>query len=238
VVCPKPPPYSEPNKLGPLFEKPVPEIKPNEAQEVAVKVLDEKSEKPIADADIVKTAIDKRNKDVEFINMNSFQKQFGTVDSWFKELFGPSSLFFDDKQSDNLEAFMILGDKKRLKIPFGHRRLKFGMKKLMKAKKTITLDEYYALPKHLHTAISSVLQGAKISDGRERVVVCFDVLSLGKKSEDQHLLVFFAANGPSLEPLHFKDCVGRKFEVPYHSVLTWEVSMTYSIITRYSSSNC
>jgi hypothetical protein len=165
-------------------------------------------------------------KEIENISMSAFQSKFGGIQSWFKELFGPRSLFFDDKESDTLEAFMILGNKKQLKVPFGHRRLKFGLKKLMKTKKTTTLDDYYALPKHLHVAISNVLKGAKIKDSRERVCICFEVLSMGDKPMDQHLLAFFAASGPPVAPIHFKDAVGRKFLVPYHLVETWEVRTT------------
>ena len=162
--------------------------------------------------------------------MPTFKQRFGKVDSWFKELFGPSSLFFDDKESDSIEAFLILGNNTRLKVPFGHRRLKFGMKRVMKAKKTSTLDDYYALPKHLHGAIQNSLKGAKVIDSRERVVVCFDVLKLGEKHEDQHLLAFFNINGAPVEPIHFKDAVGRKFAVPYFLIQTWEVSISCQIL--------
>lgn len=240
----KPPPYSESSSANKDItpaekDKPVDppadksdQLSPPPPPPPPTTEMKEKKDKSNEDIEVVIDAnhplAKSKTEDVEFITMSTFKQKFGKVDSWFKELFGPGSLFFDDKESDSIEAFLILGNNTRLKIPFGHRRLKFGMKRVMKAKKTSTLDDYAALPKHLHAAIQNSLKGAKMTDSRERVVVCFDVLKLGEKHEDQHLLAFFAMNGAPLEPVHFKDAVGRKFLVPYHLVQTWPVSLPAS----------
>lgn len=227
----KPPPYTESSaasKVTPIVEK----LKPIETlpppppppPPPVIVITKEKSDEKPKDVEVVLDAVIKdKSKDVDIITMSTFKQRFGKVDSWFKELFGPSSLFFDDKESDSLEAFLVLGNKGRLRVPFGHRRLKFGLKKMMKVKKNSTLDEYYALPKHLHEAIHHVLHGARIKDSRNRVVVCFDVLKLGEKHEDQHLLVFMSSSGPPLEHVQFKDAVGRKFSVPFYLIQAWEV---------------
>lgn len=227
----KPPPYTESSaadKVVPIIEKakPTGSIPPPPPPSDPM-VTKEKIDGASKDVEVVLDAvIQDKAKDVEIITMSAFKQQFGKVDSWFKELFGPSSLFFDDKESDSLEAFMILGNKGRLRVPFGHRRLKFGLKKMMKVKKTSTLDDYAALPKHLHEAIHHVLHGARVKDSRDRLVICFDVLKLGEKQEDQHLLVFMSRTGPPLEHVQFKDAVGRRFSVPYFLIISWDVCST------------
>jgi hypothetical protein len=230
IVSIHPPPYMN----GPLSrddgrdEKAVIDVPNAEAAPSNVK-SNKSSKHPKKEGDdIAPDLIKALVKKPEIITMSTFQKQFGKVDSWVKEFFGPSSLFFDDKSSTDLEAYMVLGDKQRLKVPFGGRRLRFGMKKLMKAKKESTMDDFAALPKHLHIAICNAMQAAKIADSRERVLICFDVLQLGEKLEDQHILVFLSATGAPLEPVHFKCAVGRKFDIPYFMATCWDVSISRS----------
>jgi len=160
----------------------------------------------------------------DVLSPSALQKQFGKVSSWVKELFGPSSLFFDDKAHPDLDAYIVLGDKKVLKVPFGGRRLKFGMRKVLRVKKETTMDDFSTLPQTLHVAISNAIQAAQIVDSRKRTLICFDVLKVGQELENQHVLLFLSSNGAPLAPVQFKDAVGRSFAIPYFMATTWEVS--------------
>ena len=217
VNAPPPPPPAPPAQPVPFAsdEKKV-EEKKNSAGEI---IIDSKH--PLAKGSSVEAPT---------ITMETFQGNSGGLQGWFKGVFGSSSSkYLNDSQSSDLEAYMILGDKRQMKVPFGDRRLRYGLKQLMKKKKSSTLDDYYKLPKHIHKAMGEAMRGASVKDARERVCLCFDVLSLGDKPKEEHLLVFFLASGKPVEPIHFKDAVGRKYLVPFHLVQSWEVSFQHHL---------
>lgn len=206
-VPPPPPPPMAPKVEEPKPEEPKGEEKPSAEPT-------EESQKD----DAAKSAED------EAIDLPASTGTFSFLPSWLKNLFGKNDKrFTHDWESPTLECFIVSEEFKLLKLPFGHQRLTYGLRRTQR-KIGLTWDQYMTLDSPHKKEISKAINKAKALDSRQRTCIA---IGAQKKSEDDFVVLFMAL-GPKVEPIKFKDAVGRKFTFPYESCKTWAVSSIQS----------
>jgi len=151
----------------------------------------------------------------------SFKNNPVVSPGWFSGIFGQSTKLSNDWESQTLEAYIIPENSSALlKVPFGHLGLAQGLKKMKK--QCVPWDQYTSLGSKHHKRINQAVLEAKRLDSRERT--CISV-SLNKDFGAERIMLFFLVGAP-VEPIHFKDAVGRKFSFPYEQARTWPVSIS------------
>lgn len=156
----------------------------------------------------------------EAIDLPSSSGTFNFLPTWLKDLFGKSDKkFIHDWESPTLECFIVSKEFRLLKLPFGHQRLTYGLKRTQR-KIGLTWDQYMALDSPHKKEISKAISKARALDSRQRTCVA---IGAQKKSEDDFVVLFMTL-GPKVEPIKFKDAVGRQYNVPFENCKTWEVS--------------
>lgn len=163
-----------------------------------------------------KAEADKPAEEIEGISLTTTSSTFSLLPRWLKNLFGKrEEQFADDWESPTLECFIVSNEFKLLKLPFGHQRLTYGLKRTQR-KVGLTWDQYMASPNKKE--ISKAINKAKLIDSRKRTCVAIGA----QKKADLDFIVLFMSLGPKVDPVHFKDAVGRIFTFPYESCRTWE----------------
>jgi hypothetical protein len=188
---------------------------------------------------VVKSVEDKKEKDkkedgdvatvesnLDIISLPLWEQKSGILPAWFKNMFRKRDKFLHDWESPILEAFIIgKNQEKPQKLPFGHQRLTFCLKQVIKKDIYLSWDEYLALDSQHHKAIEQIVTHATELDSRERTF-----LALTKKSgpEGDRLLVFFSLNGLGAAA-RMMGSMGQKRSFPFGRDRTWEVSFTMII---------
>jgi hypothetical protein len=174
-----------------------------------------KDSKPKGERDGAEPASDKPAANS---SLPGYESKHSMFPSWFKGLFGQTSKLSNDWESQTLEAYMIPENSQTLlKVPFGHQSLAQGLKKMKK--QCLPWDQYTALGSQHHKRINQAVLEAKRLDSRERTCVA---IGLNKEFGSERIMLFFLV-GATVEPIHFKDAVGRKFSFPYEQSRTWPV---------------
>lgn len=209
------------------LKKPEPQviIRPPIEPEIVVPIIEESNDKKAPAAET--TGADKKDNIVgptpeehEAIELPSSTGTFNFLPSWLKDLFGKSDKkFTHDWESPSLECFIVSKEFRLLKLPFGHQRLTYGLKRTQK-KIGLTWDQYMALESPHKKEISKAITKARALDSRQRTCVA---IGAQKKSEDDFVVIFMSI-GPKVEPIKFKDAVGRMFTIPYENCKTFEAS--------------
>lgn len=144
---------------------------------------------------------------------------------WKQRLFGTDDKFKSDWPSSNLEAYIRHNPSfgKPTKVPFGHKRLHYGLNKVIKdgKKEKSTWNSYVEVDQVTRLAIDEIVEEANRHQSRERVCVAFQ--EYNKESDDPFLLVFLSLRKEP-KPISFKDAVGRTYSLPFETCRKWEVS--------------
>lgn len=145
---------------------------------------------------------------------------------WKQRIFGSDDKFKTDWPSTNLEAYIrhIHSFGKSTKIPFGHKRLQYGLSKVIKEgqKGTSTWSQYIELGQVTRLAVDEVVGEANRNQSRERICVAFH--QYDNDSADPFILVFLSLRKEP-QPISFKDAVGRTYTLPFEACRTWDVSL-------------
>ena len=172
------------------------------------------------------------DKEVEILSLPVYESRFGMLPSWLTDLFGRRNKFFRDWESQTLEAFFVhKSSPVLLKLPFGHQRLTFGLKRLMKKNKGLSWDQYISLDPQHHQQLNRAVINAKQLDSRGRTFLAIEVHKKKPCLDAERMLVFFSLGAP-VEPVHLTDCVGRKFCFPFERCRTWKVSFQNPLAIR------
>ncbi len=157
------------------------------------------------------------------------ERKSSLFSSWLKRLFGNRDKFLHDWESKVLDAFVVHQNSPTpVKLPFGHQRLTFGLKQVMKKDNYLSWDQYLLLEPQHHRAIDQIIADAKQLDSRPRTFLAL----VREQSQDQdgdRLLVFFSLGVPG-EAALLADSMGRKLGFPFGRNRTGEVSFS---IHRY-----
>lgn len=144
---------------------------------------------------------------------------------WKQRLFGTDDKFKTDWPSTNLEAYIRHNPSfgKSTKVPFGHKRLHYGLNKVIKdgKKEKSTWNSYVDVDQVTRLAIDEIVEEANRNQSRERVCVAFQ--EYNKESDDPFLLVFLSLRKEP-KPISFKDAVGRTYSLPFETCRKWDVS--------------
>jgi hypothetical protein len=164
------------------------------------------------------------NRKVGILPLPVHERSFGILPSWLRELFGHRDKFLHDWESQELEAFVIHENPPTLfKLPFGHQRLTFGLKRMMKKNKCLSWDQYLSLDSQHHRDIHLVIFSAKQIDARDRTFLAVDIHGKKQGAGAEGMLVFFSL-GAAVKPVHLTDCIRRKFSLPFEHCRTWTVN--------------
>lgn len=161
------------------------------------------------------------DKKPEFLSLPIYEQNSGLTPSWLKRLFGNRDKFLHDWESQVLEAFIVHKDPQPLvKLPFGHKRLTYGLKQVIKKGDFLSWEQYLALGAQHHRAIDRIVAEAQQVDSRQRTF-----LALTKKTgpDGDRLIVFFSLNGLG-EAAQLMDSMDRKLGFSFGRDRTWEVS--------------
>ena len=155
-----------------------------------------------------------------------------SLSPWLKDLFGSRDNFLHDSESETLEAFMYSKTPRKLfwQLPFGHQRLKFGLKQLTKKnkKKSLCWTQYMSLDAQSLENLDNAIRDTKhLLDSRQRTCLAFDILEKKPGMDDERILIFFSLGAP-VKPVLLTDCVGRKFSFPFERCRKWEVGFSKS----------
>ncbi|KAK2597887.1 hypothetical protein N8I77_012642 [Diaporthe amygdali] len=153
---------------------------------------------------------------------------------WKQRIFGSDDKFKTDWPSTNLEAYIrhIHSFGKSTKIPFGHKRLQYGLSKVIKEgeKGTSTWSQYIELGQVTRLAVDEVVGEANRNQSRERICVAFH--QYDKDSADPFILVFLSLRKEP-QPISFKDAVGRTYTLPFEACRTWD-AMKCTILEAFN----
>lgn len=148
---------------------------------------------------------------------------------WKQRIFGTDDKFKTDWPSTNLEAYIRLNPSfaKPTKVPFGHKRLHYGLNKVIKdqQKGSSTWNRYVELGEVARLVIDDVVEEANRNQSRERVCVAFEEYK--KESLEPFTLVFLSVRKEP-QPISFKDAVGRNYTLPFEACRKWEVSIPFA----------
>jgi hypothetical protein len=159
------------------------------------------------------------DKKTEILPLPVYESRFGALPSCLRELFGHRDKFLHDCESQTLEAFLVHGDPETmLKLPFGHQRLTFGLKRMLKKNKGLSWDQYLSLDSQHQRVINRTVISAKQMDSRCRTCLAIDIYK-EPGLDAERMLVFFSLGAP-VEPVRLTDCVGRKFSFPFEQCRT------------------
>lgn len=146
---------------------------------------------------------------------------------WKQKIFGTDDKFKTDWPSTKLEAYIrhTRNHWKPNKIPFGHKRLTYGLNKVIKdgPKGASTWSRYIELDQHTRLAVDDIVKEANQHQSRERI--CVALQQYNPESDDPFILVFLSVRKEP-KPISFKDAVGRTYALPFETCRTWEVSQT------------
>lgn len=144
---------------------------------------------------------------------------------WKQRIFGSDDNFKTDWPSTNLEAYIshVHSFGKPTKVPFGHKRLRYGLNKVIKdgQKDKSTWNNYVELAQFTRLTIDEIVEEANRHQSRERVCVAFQ--EYNKESDDPMILVFLSLRKEP-KPISLKDAVGRTYTLPFETCRKWEVS--------------
>lgn len=160
-----------------------------------------------------------------------------TMSEWTHHIFGKDDEFKKDWESTELEAYVAFDTVQTVpvKVPFGHRRLKYGLKKVMDGKNnqagTTTFDRYIDHGVRMQLTVDNVVREANLMKRRERVCLAFQEYKKAEPGRVPFVIVFFSIQREKA-PVVFTDCMGRKFTIPYQFCKTWDVSTLLDQINR------
>ncbi|KAK4448964.1 hypothetical protein QBC34DRAFT_101207 [Podospora aff. communis PSN243] len=143
------------------------------------------------------------------------------LSSWATSIFGSADKFLTDTQSDDLEAYMAeegTADAP-IKIPFGHQRLTFGLKRTLKAKRGSTWYEYVQMTPTQRHIVDQVMKYAKTQSRHVRTCLGLQQFKAGGKRP--YYLIYLSLSEPP-PPIYFTDCIGRNFKIPFEHCKTWD----------------
>lgn len=156
-----------------------------------------------------------------------------TMADWTHRIFGKADEFSKDWESQELEAWVTRCPgtwpstyAKPMKVPFGHRRLQYGLKKVKasgKGKlKLATFARYIDNGPRIQAMVDDVVQVANRLQRRERICLAFDVFKSVDDDGDQFMMVFFSIRKEKT-PVSLTDGIGRKLNLPFEMCKNWEV---------------
>jgi len=139
-------------------------------------------------------------------------------------IFGATDKYLSDTPSEDLEAYIISSDSPSTptKLPFGHRRLTFGLKRTLKAKRGSTWYRYVTnstpTQRHLIDQVTKYAQGQS-----NHMRTCVSIQEFKPDGKLPYYLVFYSLCEPP-PPLYFTDCIDRHYRLPFEQYKIWEVS--------------
>lgn len=159
---------------------------------------------------------------------------------WKQRIFGTDDKFKTDWPSTNLEAYIRHNASfgKPTKVPFGHKRLHYGLNKIIKdaPREKSTWNCYVGAAQVTRLAIDEVVDEANRHQSRERVCVAFQEYKYSKVEDDSDsfILVFLSLRKEP-QPISFKDAVGRTYTLPFETCRKWDVSATFLLLYHLGS---
>lgn len=146
---------------------------------------------------------------------------------WKQRLFGTDDKFKTDWPSTKIEAYLRNHQDfgKPRKVPFGHKRLQYGLNKVIKdgQKEKSNWNRYVELGHLDRLIVDEIVEEANRDQSRQRVMVAFQEYNKDAPPNDSFILVFFSIRKEP-KPISFKDAVGRTFTLPFETCRKWEVS--------------
>jgi hypothetical protein len=148
---------------------------------------------------------------------------------WKQRIFGTDDKFKTDWPSKSLEAWIYqdsFGANVNSKIPFGHKRLQYGLNQVIKAGQNgkSTWNRYLELSRLRRMALDQLLDEANDQQTRERVCIAFH--ECDNEQGNSFMLVFMSIRKEP-KPISFKDAVGRRYTLPFEICRKWDVSVHF-----------
>lgn len=158
------------------------------------------------------------------------QKLSNTMADWAQSIFGRDDEFKKDYESTELEAYLAydLSLDLPLKVPFGHRRLQYGLKRVMNKKNNgglTTFDRFTGSSSFIHRLLDDVSREANRMQKRERTLITYKIFASARRP--YYLIAFFSIQ-PEKKPIAFKDAFGREYSLPFELCKNWQVSKLIS----------
>lgn len=154
---------------------------------------------------------------------------------WKQRIFGTDDKFKTDWPSNSLEAWIYLDfhhGKPHSKVPFGHKRLQYGLNKVIKDRQNgkSTWNRYLELSKFRRMALDEIVDEANQQQSRERVCVAFQ--DYDKEQGNSFMLVFLSIRKEP-KPISFRDATGRHYTLPFETCRKWDVSILLPLGTPW-----
>lgn len=163
----------------------------------------------------------------------SLSKLSETMSDWTERIFGKEDEFSKDTESQRLEAWVTRGtpDAYPMKVPFGHKRLQYGLKNINSAKLEVggraTFARYVDCGPRMQIIIDDVVREANRMQRSERVCLSFKGFQRPQNPGNLSFAIVFFSIQEEKAPISFLDCVGRKMELPFQVCKTWEVCVFF-----------
>lgn len=140
----------------------------------------------------------------------------GTL-SWLSSLFRKREKFTNDRESSELEAWLIESDSFTMrKLPFGHQKLTSMLKRTTKSRRGDIWAHYTALTPNQREAVNRATTQAHRSSRHARTCVAISA----HPGRNSYIVVFFSLGLP-VQPVHLK-MAGRYFQFTFELCRTWE----------------
>lgn len=150
----------------------------------------------------------------------------------FKQrVFGSDDKFKTDWPSNTLEAWIYHDSapgNAHTRLPFGHKRLQYGLNKVLKDGKSerSTWNRYLETSKLRRTGLDHIVDEANRQQSRERVCIAFQ--EYGKGWAESFMVVFLSIRKEP-KTISFKDAIGRHYTLPFETCRKWDVSFFFSL---------
>lgn len=194
-----------------------------------------------AHAEMAKGAGSKEAKSTGTVSAtsNKFGQKFSdSMTDLTHKFFGRDDEFSKDWPSETLEAWVTQGTpfSDPMKVPFGHRRLQYGLKQVRGKKAPVrltTFDRYLEQGPRMQVVVDEVVREANRLQKRERVCLAFQQYRARDPRDISFALVFFSIQKEK-PPIAFTDCIGRKTSIPYAVCKNWDVRKRVPLIVTLS----
>ncbi|KAK4165555.1 hypothetical protein QBC43DRAFT_208366, partial [Cladorrhinum sp. PSN259] len=159
---------------------------------------------------------------IDLLSSGPFSSRFPNfLGRWCNTIFSRrNSNPLAEVKSQELEAWVFQpGPTDPIRIPFGHQRLKQGMKRVLSKNGTEPWNAYINFTPEQRAMVDDVTKFANNTTDHIRTCIAFDQVK--KDGQFPSYIVFFSLK-TSERPLKFKDAVGRKYTFPFALCNNWD----------------
>lgn len=157
------------------------------------------------------------------------KKMSQTLTDWTHCIFGKEDEFSKDYESTDLEAYIAYGmcSSLLMKVPFGHRRLRYGLKQVMSTTSrggSTTFKAFMGSSPLTKAMIDNVVRVANRMQKRERTLLTCRLSLSATPDSSRPFVVVFLTIQPEKQHIAFTDALGFNYSLPFGVCKNWKVS--------------